>query len=210
MLRDMFVRPRMGRRLVVLVFSVIVIGFCVAVFEQLGVGIDPCAMLNMGISSRIGISFGTCMLLFNAMLMVIILLRKEFRRIGLGTLANMVLVGYSADFMTWLLNRVHPLYGETMLVKMAVFVPTMAVFLVVVAFYMLVDLGVAPYDAIPQMIADGQKKFGFPVIRCMWDVGIILLGMLFGGPLGLVTVVVAFFLGPVVAVVAKPFQRFFE
>lgn len=210
MLKDWFVKPRMGRRVAVLVLSVIVIGFCVAVFEQLGVGIDPCAMLNMGISSRIGISFGTCMLLFNVLLMVVILVKKEIRRIGLGTLANMVLVGYSADFMTWVLNSVHPLYGEPFGVRMAIFVPTMAVFLVVVACYMLVDLGVAPYDAIPQIIADSQKKFGFPVIRCMWDVSVILLGILAGGPLGLVTVVVAFFLGPVVAAVAKPFRRFFE
>ena len=38
MLKDCFVKPRMGRRVAVLVLSVIVIGFCVAVFEQLGVG----------------------------------------------------------------------------------------------------------------------------------------------------------------------------
>ena len=46
-----------------------------------------------------GISFGTCQLSMNLLLAVVVLLVNR-RMIGLGTLGNMVLVGYVSDFFT--------------------------------------------------------------------------------------------------------------
>lgn len=196
-------KPRMPRRVAVLLLSVIMMGICVAVFDQLGFGTDPCSVMNLAVSRLIGWSFGNWQLLVNALMLAVIIGLGEVRRIGLGTLANMVLVGYAADAALWVLNHTHPLTGETMLVKLIVFVPTMAAFLVAVAFYSAADLGVAPYDAMPQIIAGRQKRFSFTAVRVTWDVSFTVLGFLAGGTVGLVTVAVCFFLGPVIAAIAK-------
>ena len=208
-MKELFIKPHMFRRCVVLLISVFFMGVGVAIFDQLGFGTDPCAMLNLGVSRLIGWSFGNWQVLFNAMILVIILALKEIRRIGLGSLANMILVGYSADFASWVLNQVHPLNNETLLVKSIIFVPTIVMFLIAVAFYMVVDLGVAPYDAMPQIIAGRQKKFSFTVIRIFWDIGVIIAGLLVGGTAGIVTIVLAFLAGPLISAIAKKFQRFF-
>lgn len=210
MIQQLLRKPHMVRRLVVLVMSVFMMGVGVAILDQLGFGTDPCSVLNLGVSRMIGWSFGNYQLMFNIVLILAILLMKEARRIGLGTLANMVLVGYSADFATWIINMIHPLTNETLLVKLIVFVPTIIMFLIAVAFYMVVDLGVAPYDAMPQIIAGRQKKVSFTVVRVVWDIVATLIGFAVGGTIGAVTIIMGFFLGPVITAIAKKFQRWFE
>ena len=196
-------KSHMPRRMAVLLFSVTMMGVCVAVFDQLGFGTDPCSVMNLAVSRLIGWSFGNWQLFINALMLAIILCLGEVRRIGLGTVANMVLVGYAADAAMWVLNHMHPLTDETLLVKLIVFVPTMAAFLVAVAFYIAADLGVAPYDAMPQIIAGRQKRFSFTTIRVTWDVGFTVVGFLAGGTVGLVTIATGFFLGPVITAIAK-------
>ena len=196
-------KPHMVRRVAVLLLSVMMMGVCVAVFDQLGFGTDPCSVMNLAVSRLIGWSFGNWQLLVNAAMLALIICLGEARRIGLGTLANMAVVGYTADAALWVLNHTHPLTDETLLVKLMVFVPTMAAFLVAVAFYIVADLGVAPYDAMPQIIAGRQKRFSFTAVRVTWDVSFTVLGFLAGGTVGLVTLATGFFLGPVITAIAK-------
>ncbi len=209
-MQQLFGKPHMLRRTVVLFFSVFMMGVGVAIMDQLGFGTDPCSVLNLAMSRKLGWSFGNYQLVFNGLLLALIFLMKEGRRIGLGTLANMVVVGYAADFTTWIINMIHPLYNETMLVKLIVFAPTIIMFMVVAAFYMCVGLGVAPYDAIPQIISSRTKKLSFTVIRILWDVTAAALGFLLGGTVGMVTIIMGFFLGPIIAGIAKRFQKWFE
>lgn len=210
MMKQLVGKPRMERRVVMLLLSVFMMGVGVGILDQLGFGTDPCSVLNLGMSKLLGWSFGNYQLAFNLLLLAIILLMKEARRIGLGTIANMVAVGYVADLTTWILDMVHPLYNEILLVKILVFVPTMLMFMVAVAFYMVVDLGVSPYDAMPQIISGRVKKLSFTVIRIIWDVSATVIGFLVGGTVGVVTIIMGFFLGPVISAIAKKFQPWFE
>jgi len=210
MIQHLFNKPRMFRRLVTLVLSTCLMGVCVAVFDQLSFGTDPCSTLNLAVSRLIGWSFGTWQLTMNCILLLILILLGEIRRIGLGSIANMVLVGYAADFTTWLINMIHPLTGETMTVKLIVFVPTMLLFLIGAAFYLAVDLGTAPYDAIPLVAFDRQKRLKFSVVRMIWDLSVIAVGFLCRGTVGLVTLVTGFCLGPVFGVICEKLRPWYE
>ena len=190
----LFCQPRMGRRIPVLVISVILMGLCVALFEKARVGTDPCTVFNLSMAQNVlhWENLGTWQLLFNLVLLAGILLLREGRCIGLGSLANMVLVGYSRDFFKPLVERLLPGELESLLVRGAVFVPTMAVFLVAVAFYMVVELGTAPYDAVPQIIAR-RTKAPFAVVRVIFDITVTAVGFLLGGQVGVFTVLACFF-----------------
>jgi len=85
----------------------------------------------------------------------------------------------------------------------------MAMFLVAVALYMVVDMGVSPYDAMPQVIARRIKK-PFPLVRLGWDVLVLTIGFLLGGRLGLVTLITGFCVGPVYGAIAKKLRPLFE
>lgn len=208
--RHLFCQKHMERRIPVLILSVVLMGLCIAIFDQVDFGTDPCTVFNLGVSRHLlGWELGPWQLLFSGVLMAAILLLKEGRRIGLGTLANMVLVGYSVDFFRWVINSIHPLTGETLMVRLMVFAPAMVLFLVVVAFYMVVDLGVGPFDAIPQIIA-ARAKIPFAPVRMAYDILALLIGWLLGSTVGVVTLVTGFCLGPIISAIAAKFRPWFE
>lgn len=208
----LFCQPHMARRIPVLLVSVILMGMCVAFFEKLQVGTDPCTVFNLSMAQNVlhWQNLGTWQLIFNLILLVIILLLKEGRFIGLGSLANMVLVGYSRDFFKPIVELLLPGEAHSLLVRGGVFVPTMLLFLVAVAFYMVVELGTAPYDAVSQIIASHTKKVSFTVIRISYDIVITLIGYLLGGQVGIFTVASCFFLGPVISAIAAKFRPWFN
>ena len=208
----LFCQPHMERRIPVLVLSVIVMGMCVAVFEKLVVGTDPCSVFNLAFARNVlgWNGLGTWQLLFNIILAAVILLCREGRFIGLGTLANMVLVGYSRDMFKPVVEQLLPGEVESLLVRGGVFVPVTMLFLVAVAFYMVVELGTASYDAIPQIIATHLPKIPFFLIRICYDIAATVIGFLLGGQIGIFTVAACFFLGPVISAIAAKFRPWFN
>ena len=208
----LFCQPHMARRISVLIISVILMGMCVAFFEKLQVGTDPCTVFNLAMAQNVlgWNNLGTWQLIFNLILLMIILLCKEGRFIGLGSLANMVLVGYSRDFFKPVVETILPGETHSLLVRGGVFIPTMLLFLVAVAFYMVVELGTAPYDATPQIIASRLPKVHFAVIRIAFDVTVTVIGYLLGGQVGLFTVAACLFLGPVISAIAAKFKPWFN
>lgn len=129
----LFNRPRIGRRLAVLITSLTVIGICVAVFKSVGFGTDPCSTFTLGISARTGVSFGTCQLVFN-LLMFLPVIHLDLSRIGIGTVGNMVGVGYIADFCMRVIDIWTPPEGLSMAVRVFMFALSMAAFLVAASF----------------------------------------------------------------------------
>ena len=111
----------------------------------------------------------------------------------------MFLVGYSFDFFTWLNGLWIPdsIYSS-MAGRVLVMIPSLLVFILVAATYMAVQLGTSPYDAVPFIISTKLPKVPFRVIRMGWDVLACVMGVLLDSKLGLVTVVMAFALGPVI------------
>ena len=204
-----FTRPRTGRRLAVLTASLIVIGICVAAFKTVGFGTDPCSTFTLGVSRRTGISFGTCQLVFNLLLFIPVVCR-DLSRIGIGTVANMLGVGYAADVCMGLMAAVTPPGGFSMAARVLLFVPSMAAFLVAAAFYVAADLGVAPYDAIPQLAAARTSRLSARSVRMLWDISILSAGFLLGSTVGLTTLITGFCLGPAIAFVSSRVRGWFE
>ena len=209
--RHLFCRPHMERRIPVLILSVVLMGMCIAFFEKTRVGTDPCTVFNLSMAQNVlhWKNLGTWQLLFNLVLLAVILLLREGRCIGLGSLANMVLVGYSRDFFKPIVEMLLPGELQSLLVRGAVFVPAMVMFLVAVAFYMVVELGTAPYDAMPQIISR-RTKLPFVVVRVTYDIVITAIGFLLGGQIGIFTVLSCFFLGPVISAIAAKFRPWFN
>lgn len=201
-------RPRMERRIPALIIAVTLMGFGVAVFDLIGFGTDPCSVMNMGLSRVLGIPFGTLQLMVN-ILMLMIVIRYDTTRIGLGTIANMVFVGYIAEFFMYLIDQAPALQALTLAGRLIIFVPALMLFLAAAATYMVVDMGVAPYDAMPQIIA-ARRGWSFRLVRMAWDFVMMAGGFLLGSTVGLVSVGITLFMGPLVAWLAGRVRVFFE
>lgn len=207
-IKGMYQKKYFTKRLVVVLLAVVIMGFALAWLVRVNLGIDPYTSMNLAISDKLGISFGNWQALLNSiMFLLVIAFGRE--HIGFGTLANMFLVGYSLDFFGWLLDMLLPVdFFESMTVRILVLIPALAVFVVSAAVYMDVELGTAPYDAIPIMIATYQKKIPFSIVRMAFDSSVIILGLFFGAKIGIVTILMAFTLGPVIAWIGARINSF--
>lgn len=81
--------------------GVALMGFSISWLVPCGFGTDGFTALNLAVSAKLGLSFGTWQAALNIALFLLVLAFGR-RHIGLGTFANMLLVGYICDFFSWI------------------------------------------------------------------------------------------------------------
>lgn len=219
-IKGMYQKPHIARRIVFCIVSVCIMGFCVSWFDSLGWGTDPCSVMNIAIADKLGLLLGTWQALLNVLLFLVVI-KKDKEQIGFGTIFNMFLVGYAYDFTNWARAKLIPdvsfpeivwtragFHVGDFAINVIAMVALLAVFVFFVGVYMSVELGTAPYDAVPIIIANSQDKLSFRTVRIIWDVMVTIIGFLAGGTVGIVTVIMAFTIGPMAAFVGKHIKRF--
>jgi uncharacterized membrane protein YczE len=198
------------KRILTVLTAVIFMGFSLSFLIRVNFGTDPCSCMNLGISGRLGISFGTWQVILNVIMFLIVAVLDR-SHIGWGTLANMFLVGYCADFFKWLFDQLLPAEAFTHFsVRILVLIPALLLFIFSAAVYMSVNLGTAPYDACVFILASRLRFLPFRGIRMAWDITACIIGVLTGNRLGIVTVAMAVLLGPVIAWVHSKIEMLFQ
>ena len=191
------------KNFLIMLIAVIMMGFSLSLLVMTNFGTDPCSAMNYGISGKLGLSFGTYQFLMNLVLLIFVLFFYR-TSLGWGTIGNMVLVGYTTDFFTYVWHDVcHIPYELTMNARIAILVPALLLFVFAAAFYMQSGQGVAPYDAIPFIIDDViQKRNGgkshFRPVRFCQDLLCTLIGVITGGTYGILTFLMVILLAPTV------------
>ena len=204
--RQMCHKPNMKRRVPIVILASIGVGFSLAWLIRVDMGLDPYTCFNQIMAQRIGITIGTWQTIFNCMLFVVIVLfGREY--IGWGTVANMLLVGFSIDFFSWILDMVLPAgFFENPVVRVAVLVPALLLFIVVIALYVDMELGTSPYDALPFLVAKMLPRVPFAIVRCAYDILFVVIAVVLGNKIGIVTIFMAFLVGPVISWLGKIIQ----
>lgn len=200
-----YLTKEMVKRILFMLVGVFFMGVGVQFLNRTNLGPDPFSAMNYGFAEIFGISFGTFQLLFNAVLFLIVLL-KDRTLFGLGTIGNMVIVGYSADFTGWVVDQLgfFPTVEEmTIGIKIGIMIPTLILFLFAAALYMNCGLGTSPYDALPLLLHRGiekatKKQIPYKFVRMLYDGIATVVALLVGGTVGVVTVLMVFTLGPCV------------
>lgn len=123
-------------------------------------------------------SFGTWQLIVNFVILIVVFFIVR-HCIGLGTVVNMVCVGYIADFLCWLVDDVICIEMTLPLRILALLLATLFASLGV-ALYMKADMGISPYDSVALIITKLTKeKIPFQYARISSDITALLIGILF-------------------------------
>ena len=185
-----------AKRTAFMFLSILLMGFAVSVFSYSGLGVDPFTAMNMGISAKLGIGFGLYQMCVNGVVLAVVTFTAK-KLINLGTIVNMVGVGYVCEFFTKIYEQLLP--AEISFPARLVFMVT-GVFLLSLSasLYFNCNLGVSPYDALGFVMED-KIRLKYKWCRVITDLICTLIAFAFGGPIGIGTVVTAFFMGPVIA-----------
>ncbi|MGN0299389.1 MAG: YitT family protein [Lachnospiraceae bacterium] len=195
--------PAFGKKMACMMTGILFMGLTLSILISINLGTDPCSCAYLGVASQIHLSYGNTTVLLNLILFIAVI-RYKPSLIGFGTAANMILLGYITDFFRWVWKMILPanFFMEDS-VRFGLLLPVLLVFIVSAACYMASDLGVAPYDAIPYIVTEKQNKISFRTFRMLWDISFTLIGFCLGSTVGIVTVMAAFLLGPIIAAIQK-------
>lgn len=212
-IKDMFVQHNMFKRIIFTVISIIVMGFGIALFNVSGFGVDPFTSMNMNISSTLGIGYGTFQLIVNAVIIVFVVIVAHRGLIGVGTVINMVGVGYCCEFFSGLIS---PRISDNIAVRICLLAAGIIVLCFSCSLFFVSNIGVGPYDSISFMLSQ-FTPIHYKWLRVMTDIAVIIIGLVVSGGLtsllkgdvssvkniGIGTIITAFMMGPLVNFFSK-------
>lgn len=190
------------RRILMTLSGVLICAFSVGLFSHSGMGVDPFQVFAQSLGRHakagLGLDYGTFYMILNLVMLAGIFFWNR-RKIGLGTMMNIFLVGYVAAFSEQLMQRIFPDPGLP--VRIALLVTAVVVMCFGSAFYFTGDLGVSTYDAVALTLSERTRQKYFKYIRITTDLLCVGAGWLLGGAdkIGAGTIITALFMGPLIS-----------
>ncbi|MCR5763861.1 MAG: hypothetical protein K6G00_10820 [Treponema sp.] len=208
-----FIVKNFWKKFIVVASAIFFMGFTLSFLIEAAWGTDPCSFMNINISNKIGWTLGNWQFTLN-LIMLIFTIAFNPRLIGVGTILNMVLIGYTADFFTWLWKNIgfHAIVTnpDFFYIRVIVFIAAIIFFVISAAVYMNSEMGLSPYDAAIKIISSKINKIPYFIIRIIYDLLAIVIGLIAGklavnGVQGsmLGSTIMAFAIGPAITAVGK-------
>lgn len=179
---------RLVRRVPQLLLGLVLYGVSLALMVRGHIGLAPWDVLHSGLIRHVPITLGQAVVVMS---FVVLLLWVPLRETpGIGTIANALLVGVSADATLAVLGPAGDLVGRVGLMAGGVLLCGLAS-----ALYIGAQLGRGPRDGLMTGLAR-RTGWSLRLVRTGLEVTVVLLGLTLGGVLGLGTVVYALAIGP--------------
>lgn len=175
------------RRLLQLLIGLWLFGVSVALLVRAELGLDPWDVLHQGIAERTGISIGLVVI---ATSLVVLIAWVPLRQCpGLGTLANVVLVGLSLDATLAVLPATTELPWQLAFLVVGILGNGVATGL-----YIGAGMGPGPRDGLMTGLA--ARGVSIRMARTAIEIAVLGLGWLLGGTVGIGTLAYALAIGP--------------
>lgn len=182
------------RRAAMTVAGVTASGVAVGFFNYSSFGMDPFQVLAHGLWNLTPLGYGTFYTIFSLLLFLFTLIMDR-KKIGLGTIINMFLLGYITEFFSWLFAYLFPNGG--FFFRLVMLIIGITIMCLGASLYFTANMGVSVYDAVALCLSE-RTPIKFQYCRIGSDVICVAVGFIFGAKVGLGTVVTMFFTGPLI------------
>jgi len=183
-----------------LILGYAILGFSIAMSYNSNMGLAPWNVLNDGFANLLPITIGQASMAVGVVIIALDILMKE--PIGFGSLFNILCIGPMSDFFIGcgLIPS-----AETAPMNIILLVLSIPVNAIGLYFYMSAGMGNGPRDTLMVAVT---KRTKFPVGLCRngLEAVALLSGWLLGGKVGIGTVILVIFSGPVMQYIFKLFK----
>lgn len=170
--------------------GLVLYGATMALMVRSGLGLNPWDVLHEGLSGLSGLTFGTVTVLVGAVVLLAWVALRQ--RPGVGTVANVVVIGVAVDATLWLLPE-----PEHLGVRIAFLLTGIVGNGVAGGLYIGAGLGPGPRDGLMTGLVRVTGR-STRLVRTTIELTVLALGWLIGGTVGLGTVLYAVAIGPIV------------
>lgn len=188
------------RRALQLLAGLVLYAVSISLLVRAGLGNMPWDVLSQGVSRRVGWSFGTVTLVLSALVLLAWIPLRQ--RPGVGTVANVLVIGLLVDPILALLARLPDplgLPGAAGLTVAGIVLNGLAT-----ASYIGARLGPGPRDGLMTGIV-ARTGWSVRLVRSGIEGAVVLSGWLLGGTVGVGTLAYALAIGPLVHVLLPRF-----
>lgn len=175
------------RRIIPLLVGLVLCGIAFACIVQADLGLDPWDVLHQGVSDLTGISIGMVSVLVG--LVVVIGWIPLRQRLGIGTVANALVIGSTMDIVIPVLPEAGDTRTQWILLLTGLVVAGPGI-----GMYIGARLGPGPRDGIMTGIA--ERGPSIRLVRTGIELTALTVGYLLGGTVGIGTVLFAASVGP--------------
>ena len=174
---------------VIIQIGFLLYGLAIALIVRANLGTGTWLVLEVALANIFGIKIGTMTVYMGFLVLIIALVLRE--QVGWGTLGNILSIGPWLNLSLDLISTPK----NNLALQIAMFLLGVLIQGVATAVYISVDAGAGPRDSLMLAI---QRTTGVSLrlARGAIEIVVVLIGWLFGGPLGLGTVIFALLIGP--------------
>lgn len=181
---------RLSRRLPQLFAGLALYGWSMAMMIKSGLGLDPWDVFHQGLARYLPLSFGQVTMVVGAVVLLAWIPLRQWP--GVGTVANVIVIGLAADAGLAVLPAPDPLWARIVMMVSAVVLNGLAG-----AAYIGAHLGPGPRDGLMTGLA-ARTGLSLRVVRVGIEVTVLAVGFVLGGVVGVGTVLYALAIGPLV------------
>ena len=184
--------PHLTRRFGQLALGLFLYGIALAMMVRAAIGVSPWDVLTQGLDRQTGLGFGLITVIVGALVLLLWIPLRQ--RPGIGTIANVILIGPSVEVgLAILPTQTEPLAQGTL------FAGGLALLAVATGLYIGAGFGPGPRDGLMTGI---HRRTGWPIWvgRSLVELTVLGAGWILGGNVGIGTVAFALLIGPMVNV----------
>lgn len=182
----------LSRRIGQLVLGLFLYGIGISLMVRGAIGVSPWDVLAQGVSLRTGLAFGLVTNIIGAFVLLLWIPIRQ--KPGIGTVANVLLIGPSAQLGLWLLPA-----PDELLPRVLMFALGLAVVAIATGMYIGARMGPGPRDGLMTGI---HRRYGVKIwiARTAVELTVLVIGWVLGGNVGIGTLAFALLIGPMVNV----------
>jgi len=181
---------RSFRRVTQLLVGLWLYGTAMAMFIRAELGLDPWDVFHYGVQQHIGLSFGTIVVIVGGFVLLLWIPLKQWP--GLGTIANVFVIGIATDVMLAVLDTPSELW-----LRWAFLLGGIVINGIGGAMYIGSQYGPGPRDGLMTGLAQ-RTGLSIRLVRTALEVSVLAIGWVLGGVVGVGTVLYALLIGPAV------------
>lgn len=166
------------------------------------IGVGSWDVLHVGLAKTFGLTVGNWSIIIGIAILIIDgVFSKRLPR--MGTIIDMLLTGIFIDLFNILIPEV-----TTNSIQIISYLLGILMLSFGIGMYIIANLGVGPRDTLMMLIVN-RSNWSVAKTRTVIEVSVAIVGFALGGPVGIGTIIMAFFLGPLVQKAMKINEHLF-
>ena len=187
-------RGPLAVRLPLLVFGLFVFAAGIVALLESGLGLSPWDVLHQGLAEHTRLSFGEANIAVSIVVLAVAWMLGA--HVGVGTLANALLVGTFVQLLTSV-EAISELSARGLAPRIALLAIGIALMGAGSGLYLGAGLGAGPRDSL-MVVGAERTRFRIGVVRGALELTALAVGFVLGGTVGIGTVAFALLIGPAV------------